>query len=442
MKAPPHSRYIILCLAIYFFLSGIVAVPNNCNVDSDNDGVVDCDDQCPADPSKTEPGLCGCGMSDKDYDNDGTPLCLDNCPDDNSKTEPGQCGCGIADTDTDGDGAADCNASANKIHLNNVKNEMVEHMKMKEEGNNGMHTALRGNGGIRQLASNFIQDDPVKYIIIHMTRVGSTWQGGMIQKLPNVFMGGEFIHTFKYKEFEPWDFVHGVKDIPAATSEDLKEYLGAFYSCNVSTFIPKDAAKVDICKSAKFRGGKGNPLNSRWPDAYFKWLRDNGVLVLHLVRANPFRRCFSCDVAHDSVGKEANKEMHEGLRNSSHPGNKNETLIELRVRISINTSKLIECIDETVREVNTVLRKLEEHQLPYLQIVYEDMIGPMQHDLWKQVLLFLGQPFDLGMPTSTPRRQEHLLYEKETVNYPEVRDALTEIGYEWMLLADRAPAGW
>ncbi len=33
---------------------------------------------------------------------------VDQCPDDPDKTEPGICGCNVADTDTDGDGIADC----------------------------------------------------------------------------------------------------------------------------------------------------------------------------------------------------------------------------------------------------------------------------------------------------------------------------------------------
>jgi hypothetical protein len=68
-------------------------------------------DNCPDDPNKTDPGVCGCGVSDVDSDNDNTPDCNDSCPDDPSKVSPGQCGCGVADVDTDGDGFLDCNDS-------------------------------------------------------------------------------------------------------------------------------------------------------------------------------------------------------------------------------------------------------------------------------------------------------------------------------------------
>ncbi len=45
--------------------------------DSDSDGVGDACDSCPADPNKTEPGICGCGVSDVDSDSDGIPDCND-----------------------------------------------------------------------------------------------------------------------------------------------------------------------------------------------------------------------------------------------------------------------------------------------------------------------------------------------------------------------------
>jgi hypothetical protein len=78
------------------------------DVDSDSDGTADCHDLCPADPDKIDPGQCGCGIDDTDKDSDGTADCNDNCPNDSFKTDPGACGCGIPDTDRDSDGTADC----------------------------------------------------------------------------------------------------------------------------------------------------------------------------------------------------------------------------------------------------------------------------------------------------------------------------------------------
>ncbi|RIK68137.1 MAG: hypothetical protein DCC65_04770 [Planctomycetota bacterium] len=78
---------------------------NNANpdqADRDGDGAGDACDGCPDDPNKTEPGVCGCGAPDVDSDSDGVPDCEDQCPgfDDND------------DCDTDGvpDG---CEADAN-----------------------------------------------------------------------------------------------------------------------------------------------------------------------------------------------------------------------------------------------------------------------------------------------------------------------------------------
>ena len=99
--------------------------------DFDGDGVPDTIDPCPLDPGKTYPGECGCGYPDTDADGDGLIYCEDPCPnltgatsdtdgdgvcdgedeclDDPNKSEPGQCGCGMSDADANGNGVADCN---------------------------------------------------------------------------------------------------------------------------------------------------------------------------------------------------------------------------------------------------------------------------------------------------------------------------------------------
>jgi len=100
---------------------------SGCDADSDGDGEPDCTDRCPADPAKTQPGACGCGVADVDSDQDGlmdchdtcvgtgdsdgdgVPDCADGCPNDALKSAPGVCGCGVADTDSDGDGVPNCN---------------------------------------------------------------------------------------------------------------------------------------------------------------------------------------------------------------------------------------------------------------------------------------------------------------------------------------------
>jgi hypothetical protein len=56
------------------------------------------EEQCPQDPQKTSPGLCGCGVADTDSDGDGTPDCQEQCPSDATKTSPGACGCGTAES--------------------------------------------------------------------------------------------------------------------------------------------------------------------------------------------------------------------------------------------------------------------------------------------------------------------------------------------------------
>lgn len=53
-------------------------------------------DLCPRDPSKIEPGICGCGVADTDSDADGVADCQDQCPHDQGKVLPGDCGCADA----------------------------------------------------------------------------------------------------------------------------------------------------------------------------------------------------------------------------------------------------------------------------------------------------------------------------------------------------------
>lgn len=56
----------------------VTVLPNDpCLADSDGDGIDNCGDDCPNDPSKSSPGICGCGVADADSDADGTPDCLD-----------------------------------------------------------------------------------------------------------------------------------------------------------------------------------------------------------------------------------------------------------------------------------------------------------------------------------------------------------------------------
>jgi cysteine-rich repeat protein len=74
------------------------------DTDSDNDGTPDCTDNCPADPDKSEPGVCGCGVADADQDNDNVVNCNDNCPNDPNTNQ--------ADSDDDDIGDA-CDACPN-----------------------------------------------------------------------------------------------------------------------------------------------------------------------------------------------------------------------------------------------------------------------------------------------------------------------------------------
>ncbi len=69
--------------------------------DRDQDGTVDCQDECPEDPFKSRNGQCGCGTKDTDADGDTHADCVDECPFDPLKTSPGTSGCGQVDSPED-----------------------------------------------------------------------------------------------------------------------------------------------------------------------------------------------------------------------------------------------------------------------------------------------------------------------------------------------------
>ncbi|MEE8170365.1 MAG: HYR domain-containing protein, partial [Phycisphaerae bacterium] len=82
--------------------------PDECELDTDGDSLIDVCDGCPTDPLKVDPGTCGCGVLETDSDLDGSPDCIDGCPNDARKREPGMCGCGALETDSDQDGLPNC----------------------------------------------------------------------------------------------------------------------------------------------------------------------------------------------------------------------------------------------------------------------------------------------------------------------------------------------
>jgi beta propeller repeat protein len=82
---------------VYEFCDDHPDDPQCLSYDSDGDGAADVDDACPDDAAKTEPGICGCGVSDVDSDADGVADCDDNCP----------AAANADQTDSDGDGFGD-----------------------------------------------------------------------------------------------------------------------------------------------------------------------------------------------------------------------------------------------------------------------------------------------------------------------------------------------
>lgn len=91
----------------------------NCD-DNDGDGSANACESCADDSGKLEPGGCGCGVPDVDADEDGTLDCIDNCPSTSNIDQADADGDGIGDAcdncpevanadqaDADGDGIGD-----------------------------------------------------------------------------------------------------------------------------------------------------------------------------------------------------------------------------------------------------------------------------------------------------------------------------------------------
>jgi hypothetical protein len=66
--------------------------------DTDGDGIADASDNCPTTANAEQ----------LDSDGDGAGDACDECSADPAKTAPGVCGCGVADTDANSNGVADC----------------------------------------------------------------------------------------------------------------------------------------------------------------------------------------------------------------------------------------------------------------------------------------------------------------------------------------------
>jgi len=88
-----------------------------------------CDDGDPCTENDVYDALCNCvGESIIDTDMDGLNDCLDNCPNDPDKFEPGLCGCGMTDIDANEDGICDNVEPCEdyKIYIDNIQSELAE----------------------------------------------------------------------------------------------------------------------------------------------------------------------------------------------------------------------------------------------------------------------------------------------------------------------------
>ncbi len=106
-------------------------------------------DNCLADPLKTLPGACGCGVPDDDFDGDDTPDCLEACPDNPDRTVPAApCGC------SDSTDAAGCTALRNALrNLYTFDGENTTVIEDRVGNDNGTLIDAAGSVPLAQLGS-------------------------------------------------------------------------------------------------------------------------------------------------------------------------------------------------------------------------------------------------------------------------------------------------
>ncbi|MCP4249163.1 MAG: hypothetical protein GY778_19130, partial [bacterium] len=163
-------------------------VPDECEPDSDGDGVIDDCDDCPGDPLKVEPGTCGCGIPDIDSDGDGVLDCLDLCPGDPLKIEPGACGCGVPDVDGNGNGIPDCQEGETTFQRIGEMAGGVPRTRI--WGNRGVTNVLAGTGAIAVGRGND-GGEGSGYTAFR-------WQGGTFSGLPRAGSGPYSSHSSAY----------------------------------------------------------------------------------------------------------------------------------------------------------------------------------------------------------------------------------------------------
>lgn len=80
----------VVCVLLFMACGGGEPTPvlvDDCKIDTDGDGIPDCNDLCPTESGKIAPGDCGCEKSDIDSDNNGISDCVDEFDDDSLSEE-------------------------------------------------------------------------------------------------------------------------------------------------------------------------------------------------------------------------------------------------------------------------------------------------------------------------------------------------------------------
>jgi OOP family OmpA-OmpF porin len=136
-------------------LEGAPVNDAGCALDSDGDGVIDAEDECPNTPEGAAVDADGCALDD---DGDGVRNGLDACPDTPAGAEVDEQGCAV---DSDGDGVPDindrCPDTAADVRVNDNGCKIIESVEVQLEADEFAFDSAELKAGMEDALDNAVE---------------------------------------------------------------------------------------------------------------------------------------------------------------------------------------------------------------------------------------------------------------------------------------------